>query len=47
MAVAAMMASFYGNVTLARVISEEGLLIEKHAIIESASKQSVGNFLDW
>lgn len=39
MAVAGMLASFHGNLTLARVISTEGLLIEKHAIIESACKQ--------
>lgn len=39
MAMAGMLASFHGNLTLARVISTEGLLIEKHAIIESACKQ--------
>lgn len=44
MAVAAMLASFYGNLTLARVISEEGLLIEKNAFIESASKQVCREF---
>lgn len=47
MAVAAMLASFYGNLTLARVTSEEGLLIEKNAFIDSPLSKSVGNLLDW